>query len=219
MYSMAMNGWPSCSPTSKMVTMLGWRRRAAERASRANRSRSSSLSSRSSLIATWRSSIGIEREVQHAHAALADAAEDFVAPDGVRCFAHVGCGSAARLKRGWCVKCYHTRLPVLRWKCYSPGERATSLRALMEASMSDLRFSGAVRRIVQLRPEGADGCLVPIELYRRAERRRKRGSALVQAARPGGSPAGQGAAGRRRRPTSIATSSRTPSGATAGWST
>ena len=46
--------------------------------------------------------------------------------------------------------------------------------------MTDLRFSGSVRRIVQLRREGADGSLVPIELYRRAESGRKKGSALVR---------------------------------------
>jgi len=37
-YSIARNGWPRCSPTSKMVTMLGWRSRPADRASRVNRS-------------------------------------------------------------------------------------------------------------------------------------------------------------------------------------
>ncbi len=58
MYSIAMNGRPSCSPTSKIVTTFGCRSRATARASRANRSRSSSSSSLSSLIATSRSSMG-----------------------------------------------------------------------------------------------------------------------------------------------------------------
>jgi hypothetical protein len=46
--------------------------------------------------------------------------------------------------------------------------------------MTDFRFSGSVRRIVQLRPDGADGSLVATELYRRPDSGRKKGSALVR---------------------------------------
>ena len=38
----------------------------------------------------------VEREEEDAHAALSDAVDDLVAPDGVRCFAHCG----VRLGRG-----------------------------------------------------------------------------------------------------------------------
>ncbi len=58
-----MYATPSCSPTSKMVTMLGWLRRPAERASRRKRARTSSITSAgrlgsSVLIATSRSMSG-----------------------------------------------------------------------------------------------------------------------------------------------------------------
>lgn len=60
MYSMTMEGCPSCVPVSKIVTMLGWRSALTVLASRLNRSRSSLVSnpSRNSLIATRRSISG-----------------------------------------------------------------------------------------------------------------------------------------------------------------
>jgi Family of unknown function (DUF6312) len=45
--------------------------------------------------------------------------------------------------------------------------------------MSDLRFSSAVQRVVQLRPDGATG-YVPVELYRKASTRGKKSSPLVR---------------------------------------
>ncbi len=84
MYSIAMKGRPSSSPTSWTTTMFGCRRRATDRASRMNRSRSfgsSWKSSFSSLIATSRSRRRIAREIEGAHAADAQATLDLVATD------------------------------------------------------------------------------------------------------------------------------------------
>ena len=57
-YSMAMNGSPSCSPTSKIVTMFRWFRRPVARASRRKRCRNSTLWTRATLIATVLSMAG-----------------------------------------------------------------------------------------------------------------------------------------------------------------
>lgn len=45
--------------------------------------------------------------------------------------------------------------------------------------MSELRFSSAVQRVVQLQPDG-NGNLVAVELYRKADARGKKGSALAR---------------------------------------
>ena len=45
--------------------------------------------------------------------------------------------------------------------------------------MSDLRFSSAVRRVIQLRSDGAGGA-VPVELYRKEDPRGKKSSPLVR---------------------------------------
>jgi hypothetical protein len=45
--------------------------------------------------------------------------------------------------------------------------------------MSDLRFSSAVRRVVQLQSDGS-GTVVPVELYRKAGEPGKKSSALVR---------------------------------------
>ena len=81
MNSMAMNGWPSNSPTSKMVTMLGCWRRPAERASRVKRSTYSSPWTRRQLDRDLAADERIVGQVEDTHSSLTDQAPNEVPSD------------------------------------------------------------------------------------------------------------------------------------------
>ena len=101
MYSIAMNGWPSSSPTSKIVTMLGCRRRATDRASR--------VEALAKLLHVFAQQLDrdlpledrVPGEIQRAHAALSDAVDDPKATNSGRRLAHRrGSAATRRLTRG-----------------------------------------------------------------------------------------------------------------------
>ena len=90
MYSIAMNGRPSCSSTSKMVTMFGM----AERAGRLRLAREAlARVGRIELLTNELdrdepADLRILREIERSHAALPQAADDLVAADRGRKVRH-----------------------------------------------------------------------------------------------------------------------------------
>ncbi len=213
-YSMAMNGCPRCSPTSKMVTMCSWASRPAARASRVKRSRATA--SNAALEQLHRHQPidqRIAREVNLAHASAAEQPDGFEPADAVE-LVHRG-GSAVRDRHARAIVGMTNRriisdanfpgrtsyVAVRPARARGPSRRRC---AMVETLLNDVRYAlrgpGAQSRVLRRRHPLAG-----------ARRRRQHGDVL--AGRRAAVPAAAGRRTRRRSWTSsppAATATSTP---------